>query len=161
MRCIFRILARFSHYRQYNINTPESLFGTKILISPRYLTICILAMSDVKGTIEFLADSPKHKEERPYIYHPGIDDTWSANDPRLTNMSFAAVDVSIRDIRSVPKDDIGLDTSGFAVIKHESSHLDLQDAKGIEYYQKEIEDLLREQFQAEAVICCRSIVSIS
>ncbi|KAF2106250.1 hypothetical protein BDV96DRAFT_334977 [Lophiotrema nucula] len=118
-------------------------------------------MTDVTASIEFLADSPRYKTERPYIYHPGIKDGCSADDPRLTNISFASIDVFIPDVRSVPAREQGLDVAGFEVVEHESNHLDFLSAKCIEEYQEETENLLREHLQAEAVMCCRSILRLN
>lgn len=117
-------------------------------------------MTDTNGTIEFLAESARHADERPYTYHPGADEGLSADDSRLTNMHFTSITKIIRDIRSAPVSERGLENSGFDFVEHKSENLEFGDLSCVKRYEKETEDLLRETLKAEAVVCCRSIVSI-
>jgi hypothetical protein len=115
-------------------------------------------MSDVQTKIEFLVKDPRYTEERPYIYHPSINDESSADDPRLTNMSFDSRDVTIRDARATSASEVGLDVSGFTFVKHVSPNLGFLDEQCMDDYQRETEEVLRKELKAEAVLCCRSIV---
>ncbi|KAM0750357.1 hypothetical protein T439DRAFT_326326 [Meredithblackwellia eburnea MCA 4105] len=60
-----------------------------------------------------------------------------------TNIDPCPIDTLITDLREVDENDFGVDTAGFQVVRHESSHLgELETEEGKQNYFKETEELL-------------------
>lgn len=108
-------------------------------------------MADVNSSLEFLADLPMYKNEKPYQIFPHINSGWKAEDPALKNMEWQSHNVRIHDMRGVPE--LGLEKSAFEVVEHVSASVAAWNPDKISAYLQETETLLKSFFGAEVIIC--------
>jgi len=113
-------------------------------------------MATLKGEMDFLADLPLYKTQKPYLILPKVEDGWAVDDPRLTNLKWISYRVPIHDMRG---GDFNLDTAGFQQVDHESANLVFDTIASKEAYMLETEAMLRDLLKAEFVKCYDSVVT--
>ncbi|KAM0438442.1 hypothetical protein ACHAPT_001191 [Fusarium lateritium] len=103
--------------------------------------------------IDFIADLPRYREEKPYFLHPSASANLDVDQIKTTNVQWNTTDVTVQSIRGRPE--ASLERTGFCYVQHESRYFPGPDvsADTVANYSKECEDLLRSLFDAEFVHC--------
>ncbi|KAI1410378.1 hypothetical protein F5Y13DRAFT_192240 [Hypoxylon sp. FL1857] len=109
--------------------------------------------ADIQTTIDFIADLPIYKEEKPFFLHPSGSVDVDIDDINTTNVEWDTQSVTVHSMRN--KDDVGLEKTGFCYIEHDSKYIPSagMNTELVEKYRKEGEDLLQSLFNAELVHC--------
>lgn len=112
-------------------------------------------MPDVESTLDFIADNPIYKTERPYILTPPGGALGDNSDPRYKTVQLVDVPVTLHDIRG-KEDSYILDKAGFEIVPN-VTRTDLRsrihDLEVRDEYARETEQFLRQELNAEHVHC--------
>ncbi|KAL8950294.1 MAG: hypothetical protein Q9222_003660 [Ikaeria aurantiellina] len=109
-------------------------------------------MPSVYATIEYLADIPLYHHEKPYLVLASAQKELVA-DLRTNNLEWETHEnILLTDIREHWQS-ITIDRYGFQVVNHNSGFLDFDTLPSLHKYQRETEELLRQQFPSSYVVC--------
>lgn len=109
-------------------------------------------MNAVKTTLDFLADSPVYDVERPFVALRDINHRGTHKNAQLTNIEWDVRPVLVNDLR-LQSNDFTLESAGFQILDHVSSHLRFADIPSMSKYQQETETTLTHLFKADFVLC--------
>lgn len=114
-------------------------------------TPCTDKMPSIMADMEFLADLPLYKEEKPFMYLPGKDENLDPDRDRLSNLEFEHHEgIRIEDMRDRPE--LFLDRCGFEYCSHNFRVNDFDSASSIDTYRDETQQFLTKRFQAVKVL---------
>ncbi|KAI1458142.1 hypothetical protein F4805DRAFT_425682 [Annulohypoxylon moriforme] len=108
---------------------------------------------DIETHIDFIADLPAYREEKPFFLHPSASEDVNLDEIKTSNVEWDTKPVTVHSMRN--REDITLEKNGFCYIKHESKNIpDLgTSTEVLADYRKESEDLLQSFLDAEFVHC--------
>ena len=109
-------------------------------------------MNAVKTTLDFLADSPVYDTQKPFVVLRDIKHKGTHKNAQLTNIEWDVRPVLVNDLR-LQSNDLTLESAGFRILDHVSSHLRLTDIPSMSKYQQETENTLTHLFEADFVLC--------
>ena len=109
-------------------------------------------MDAVKTTLDFLADSPVYDTQKPFVVLRDIKHKGTHKNAQLTNIEWDVRPVLINDLR-LQSNDFTLESAGFQIFDHVSSHLRFTDIPSMSKYQQETESTLTHLFEADFVLC--------
>ena len=109
-------------------------------------------MNAVKTTLDFLADSPVYDIQKPFVVLRDINHRGRHRNAQLTNIEWDVRPVLINDLR-LQSNDFTLESAGFQILDHVSSHLRFTDIPSMGEYQQETESTLTQLFEADFVLC--------
>ena len=109
-------------------------------------------MNAVKTTLDFLADSPVYDTQKPFVVLRDINHRGRHKNARLTNIEWEVRPVLVNDLR-LQSNDFTLESAGFQILDHSSSHLRFTDISSMGKYQQETETTLSRLFEADFVLC--------
>nr|POE77999.1 hypothetical protein CFP56_09640 [Quercus suber] len=102
-------------------------------------------------TLDFLANRSLYQREKPFVIYPPAGGQWTADDPDLRNVQWEPFSVEVNDMRDLA--DVGLDTSGFEIVHHQSPQCPGLTASTLKTYAEEMQAVLKAFFEAEYVVC--------
>lgn len=110
-------------------------------------------ISNISTPINFIADLPRYKVEKPFTLHTSKAATLDAEGRKATNVEWLPQSVEICSMRG--NDNISLGRSGFCYIEHKSNHLpsSVISVELASLYRKETEELVASFFNSELTIC--------
>lgn len=104
-------------------------------------------MPNITATIEYLADLPKYKTEKPYSALLSNGQEFFAKGARLDNIEFTYPECTIKDVRGDVE--FTIDKCGFQIHSQTSQNLsDFKTMEQIDVYRKEQADFLRTELGA-------------
>ena len=109
-------------------------------------------MNAVKTTLDFLADSPVYDTQKPFVVLREINHRGRHRNAQLTNIEWDVRPVLVNDLR-LQSNDFTLESAGFQILDHVSSHLRFTDIPSMSKYQQETESTLTQLFEADFVLC--------
>ena len=109
-------------------------------------------MNAVKTTLDFLADSPVYNTQKPFVVLRDINHRGRHRNAQLTNIEWDIRPVLVNDLR-LQSNDFTLESAGFQILDHVSSHLRFTDVASMSKYQQETESTLTQLFEADFVLC--------
>ena len=109
-------------------------------------------MNAVETTLDFLADSPVYETRKPFVVLRDIKHKGTHWNAQLTNIEWDIRPVLVNDLRP-QLNDFTLESAGFQIIDHVSSHLRFTDIPSMGRYQQETESTLTHLFEADFVLC--------
>lgn len=110
--------------------------------------------SNISPHINFIADLPKYKFEKPFSTHRSLTAPLNLEKRKATN-NLTLLHQSVKVCSMRGNDNISLDRSGFCYIEHKSKHLpsSVISLDSTSLYRKETEELLASFFDAELTLC--------
>ncbi|KAJ5272561.1 hypothetical protein N7478_007686 [Penicillium angulare] len=110
--------------------------------------------SNISPHINFIADLPKYKVEKPFTSHQSLTANPDLKEQKATdNVKLLSQSVNVSGMRG--NENITLDRSGFCYIEHKSKYLpsSVISLDSTSLYRKETEELLASYFNAELTFC--------
>lgn len=110
-------------------------------------------MPNITTNVTYLNDIPLYKREKPYLVLLPAKVDSDLEHVKTDNLKFEVRrGIRITDIRG-HEEEYQLLKNGFEIIQHSSELSDIEDEVDIRKYKMETEDLLRDKFHADKVVC--------